>query len=467
MTQRAEKMSDTLTMNDSWQERAAPAIRRGECPTLAKPMVTGDGLLARLRPLDPSLALDQMKALAEAAGRFGNGILEVTARGSLQIRGVCEDTVAPLESAIHAAGITPATGVAIETGPLSGVDPDELVDTRPLSVELRAAIAGHQPALMLAPKLAITLDGGGRFHLGDIASDIKATAFRESGGQIHFMLSVGGDGRTARRIAIREERQLVPAIMSVLELLASNGPATRGKDLDSDALTALFTYNPEVARIALPGHAPLPAGLHELAHQGMVLGLALPYCQIDATDLIACLDQLKGLGASEIRLAPGHGLFVLGLSKGNIERAAQAARASGFWISTDEPRQHVALCAGARGCASAYYDTRAVAEAVMAAAPELLDGSFFLHLSGCAKGCAHPARAALTLAGTPTGYGLVVNGAASSPPDAYIAASDLKPALQGLASLLKRSMETGETVRDCLARLGANRIAAALQLDLK
>ena len=62
-------------------------MRRGACPTLGRPMRTGDGLLARLRPEDCRLTLAQLRAVARGADTFGNGILEVTARGSLQIRG--------------------------------------------------------------------------------------------------------------------------------------------------------------------------------------------------------------------------------------------------------------------------------------------------------------------------------------------------------------------------------------------
>jgi precorrin-3B synthase len=71
----------------------------------------------------------------------------------------------------------------------------------------------------------------------------------------------------------------------------------------------------------------------------------------------------------------------------------------------------------------------------------------------------------LTLAGAPSGYGLVVNGAASDAPALYIAANDLGIALERLASLVAGAKETGETISDCLERLGPARIVAALKLD--
>ncbi len=63
--------------------------RRGACPGLSVPMPTGDGLLARLMPTGP-VRLDAFRALCASARRHGNGTIEVTARGSLQVRGLSE-----------------------------------------------------------------------------------------------------------------------------------------------------------------------------------------------------------------------------------------------------------------------------------------------------------------------------------------------------------------------------------------
>jgi precorrin-3B synthase len=52
-------------------------------------MVTGDGLLARITPSSP-ISLDAFVTLCEAAQAHGNGIMEVTQRGSLQVRGLSQ-----------------------------------------------------------------------------------------------------------------------------------------------------------------------------------------------------------------------------------------------------------------------------------------------------------------------------------------------------------------------------------------
>ena len=78
---------------------------------------------------------------ANRPARHGNGIMEVTARGSLQIRGLTAESAPLLAAEVDALGIAVRTGVPVETGPLAGLDPEEIADPRPLAERIRA---GHR-----------------------------------------------------------------------------------------------------------------------------------------------------------------------------------------------------------------------------------------------------------------------------------------------------------------------------------
>jgi precorrin-3B synthase len=458
-------------MTFSQRPPASAFVRRGECPTLQKPMLTGDGLLARLRPLDNRLSIAQLRAIAEAAAHFGNGIVEITARGSLQVRGLRAETVAAFEAAILATAIVVPQGVGVETPPLAGLDLDEAIDVRPLATALRTAIMRHEPGFVLAPKLAVTLDGGGRFHLGGVDVDVKASAFRDVDGVVRFRLMIPagravrrGDGG-ARLVAVVDAAGVVGAVLRILEAIAELGPAARGRDLDLPTLEGGADERPPSplaglfsCRTGVPTQSPDDA-------RSTVLGLVFAYCQARSDDLLAFCDAADAAGAGDIRLAPGHGLFVAGLSGEAAIGLRQTAAARGFITDPGDNRRAIALCAGSRGCVSGHYDTRALAEAIRRGAPDLIDGSFDLHLSGCAKGCAHPAPSLLTLVGAREGYGLVVNGAASDTPSAYIADSDIETALQRLNDWVRQKKISGESVADCLGRSGADAIADAVRLD--
>ena len=93
--------------------------RRGACPSLDAPMQTGDGLLARLRVAGGRLTPAALGKLASIAGSFGNGAIEITARGNLQVRGLRAAGAAPFARAVEAVvGIE--RGLVVETPPLAG-----------------------------------------------------------------------------------------------------------------------------------------------------------------------------------------------------------------------------------------------------------------------------------------------------------------------------------------------------------
>lgn len=97
---------------------------KGWCPTTAKAMRSGDGLLVRLKPgfgrFDPAAGL----RIADIARRFGNGAIDLTRRGSLQLRGIRESEHAALIEAAVAQGLACAdeTDLRIALDPFGGAD---------------------------------------------------------------------------------------------------------------------------------------------------------------------------------------------------------------------------------------------------------------------------------------------------------------------------------------------------------
>jgi precorrin-3B synthase len=436
------------------------SLVRGACPSLAAPMRTGDGLLVRFRAVDPALSIQQIRLLAEAAANHGNGLIEITSRGSLQLRGLREAAVSALDAEIVAAGIVPGSGIAIEIPPLSGLDPTELADARVMAEGLRKAIADVSlPAL--APKLSIIVDGSGRIGLGSIPADVRLTATRRGDGASEWLVAVGGAGQSERRIAVLSDEGAVSAIMEILRSLADIGPRARGRDLPVDRLR-LPSLEAELIEVAESGTASVsPIGLHDLGLTELVLGLRLPYGQIHSAELTAFIDRAEQCGVYEVRPAPEHSLMLVGIQPEALDSVKLAAANFGFSMSPNDSRNRIHTCAGTGGCASALYDTKALAAQVLATSA-LLDGSTTIHLSGCSKGCAHPARSSLTFVGAPMDYGLVVNGSASDEPVAYIHQNDLKSVLDDISRLVLNEKDAGESVHACLTRLGGDHIARAL-----
>ena len=73
----------------------APIIK-GYCPGALRPMMSGDGLVVRIRPFHGRLTSSQARTIAQLAQRHGNGLMDLSARGNIQLRGVTQEQMAPL-----------------------------------------------------------------------------------------------------------------------------------------------------------------------------------------------------------------------------------------------------------------------------------------------------------------------------------------------------------------------------------
>jgi precorrin-3B synthase len=439
--------------------------RRGLCPALSAPMQTGDGLLVRLAPTG-TMALEALAGLCAAARIHGNGIIEVTARGSIQVRGLNSASVPAFARALAVLDFDGADPVPIVTDPLAGLTGDEVVDASMLATDLQRALAAAPFIGGLAPKVSVVVDGGGTVHLDGVAADIRLCAETGLEGP-QFHVALGGDAATAAPIGsvVREH-----AIEAAVRLLA--GIAARGREARAHSIIRAEGTGALRATVAdLLNDAPAPRvrppaepiGSHRLRDGHIALGLGLAFGHTDATALLQLIETVQGAGADGIRMAPGHALLVIGLESALVPTLSVAAAQLGFVVQPDDPRRYVAACAGMPLCASAHVETRARAPEIAAAAASLLDGSLMIHLSGCAKGCAHPRKAALTIAGDHAGCGVIVDGSACATPLGTMTPDGLPSGFARLAHQIEYMRQPGERAAETLSRLGAARIVAILR----
>ncbi|HET7718304.1 MAG TPA: precorrin-3B synthase [Bauldia sp.] len=431
-----------------------PLARRNVCPTIARPILTGDGLLARLPPVGP-LSGEAIRAVCDAARTFGNGIVEITARGSIQVRGLAESATAPFVEALAAVGIVDAQP-AILAGPLSGLDQDEVMDVRPLVRAIRDAVETERIGTRLAPKTSIVLDGGGSLHLDAIDADLRLVAT----GAARFTLIVGGTAATGKLVGTVSAGDAVSTALILLRMIADAGPSARGRDLDPAAVLAAIGAH---ATNPPPRRPPArPVGVHALRDGRFALGVGLPFGQTDTATLAALVDTSTDGGAAAFVPAEGRTLLAIGIARERVAGCRERAAELGFVVRSDDPRRAVVACAGAPACAAGMMPARAVAPAVAAEAAPILDGSVTVHVSGCAKGCAHPRAAALTFVGSEHGARLVIAGRADSATAVGLTDGDLPAAVARLAASVGAARRPGETAAEVIDRLGADGVAAAI-----
>ncbi|MBS7704466.1 hypothetical protein [Chelatococcus asaccharovorans] len=153
--------------------------RRGWCPGALRPMATGDGLIVRLRLTAGFLPVGTARLIADLAARHGNGLIDLSSRANLQLRGVTETSLDPLLDELAQAGLldeSPAHEAArnVLASPLSDCDPTALCDARSAARALEAALMGQgegvsDPRRGLPPPLTPPRKGEGR-GAGEISS---------------------------------------------------------------------------------------------------------------------------------------------------------------------------------------------------------------------------------------------------------------------------------------------------------
>jgi precorrin-3B synthase len=400
--------------------------RRGACPGLFTPIETGDGLLVRMRPRG-TISLTAFGKLAAAALEHGNGVVEVTARSAIQVRGLNGASAPRFAAAVAALGIGADDGIAILTDPLAGVTAHEVVDALEFADALRAALASIDSSL--ARKISVAIDGGGKLSLDSIAADIRLRAVTAGS----FRLSVDGDASSAVELGLVGAENAVEAVTRLLKVVAERGCGTRVRDiLRPEGPARLISRIADLliggAASSVPQRRSEAIGPNPLGDGAFAYGVGLPFGHTDAALLQALNRAAQCAGACGWRTAH-RTLLAIGLARDACRVFAGEAATLDFIVHADDPRRRVIACAGAPACSCGHIAARALAPRIAAAAAPLVGDRSVIHLSGCAKGCAHPAPAALTVVGTAGGCALIKNGTARERPFASVAAEQVPEAV--------------------------------------
>ena len=158
--------------------------------------------MCRLRIPNGILRAAQFAGVADIAERYGGGYAHVTTRANLQIREIgAHDAVAAIE-AVQDFGLcsrgSGADNIRNVTGtPTAGIDPQELIDTRPYAREWHFHILNDRSLYGLPRKFNVAFDGAGTIAVLEDTNDIgfQAVAVKEGFGLapgIWFRLCLGG-----------------------------------------------------------------------------------------------------------------------------------------------------------------------------------------------------------------------------------------------------------------------------------
>ena len=424
-----------------------PPRRRGMCPGVLAPMEVGDGLLVRVRVPAGVLPAAAATRIAELGRRYGNGLVDLSHRGNLQLRGVATADMAALIAELRALGYVSedAESEAVRnvlTSPTAGLDGTAVLDVRPYALALDARLAADRDLHRLPPKFGWLVDGGGQATLFDSSTDVRFDAGAGAVNGPLFRVGLGGDFEKAALLGhcrpddlVELAAALARTFLELRQTLAEPPRRMAGlvKALGLEALRERVVGMLTGPHPSHAAHGPLPSSAsqerelqsppppsgggsgwgqtsptrHFLGPQSSWLGVAFPFGRLD-------VHRLEALAAltHEIRITPWRALLLAAPQEGAAEKAA----AFGGILDHGDIRLKLTACSGVTGCDVGSTDTHADGLAIAERSAGLLEAVRMVHVSGCAKGCAHPGAADVTLTAREGVYDVALNAAPGGTP---------------------------------------------------
>ena len=396
-------------------------LKKGWCPGALRPMMARDGLLVRLRITGGIISSRLARKVAELATAHGNGLLDLSGRANLQMRGVREEALPSLLDGLRTVDVVDddPRGEAVRNvlaNPLAGLGCGP--DIRPLTAALEARLSADAELYGLPTKFGFLLDDGNLPTLAEVPADVR---FDWVESKQAFAVRLGGPRAAAAFAGWCEADALVPRAIAlartVVRLQSGTERPRRMRalldHLDHPSQCALFGLATDTHLDDLrPSRSVV--GLQEFGGVG-TLGLAAPFGRLDAAMLDRAAQIADDGGTTAVRLTPWRTILVplAHATPCRRENLVRRGAAAGFIVDARDPRLQVAACVGAAGCDRGTTPTHQDAAALADLAPigEASHGPT-LHVSGCEKGCARPSRSAITLVGSAGRYDLVRDGRA-------------------------------------------------------
>jgi ferredoxin-nitrite reductase len=379
--------------------------------------------MCRLRMPNGILAHWQFAGVADLAERYGGGYGHVTTRANLQVREIEAKNAVAMVEAVQDLGLcsrgSGADNIRNVTGsPTAGIDPQELIDTRPYAREWHFHILNERALYGLPRKFNVGFDGGGIIPVLEDTNDIGFQAVEVKEGcevapGVWFRLMIGGI--TGHRDFARETGVVVkPADATkvadaIVRVFIDHGDRTdRTKArlkyvIDRFGLDKVLGLVEEklgrkLDRVAGGAFAPRPP-FDRTAHIGVHpqkqpdrnwVGVVLPVGKMTADQMRGFAQIARDLGDGDIRLTVWQNLIISGVHSESMKAAQARIEALGLSTSTNAIRAGLVACTGNVGCKFAASDTKRHAEEIArwCESRVALDGPVNIHLTGCHHSCA-------------------------------------------------------------------------------
>ena len=416
---------------------------------------TQSSYMCRLRIPNGILKHWQFAGVADLAENFGGPYAHVTTRANLQLREIEPKNAINVIEGLQDLGLcsrgSGADNIRNVTGTsTAGVDPHELLDTRPYAKAWHFHILNDRSLYGLPRKFNVAFDGAGRVATLEETNDIAFQAVEVRDGfsvepGVYFRLGLGGiTGHMdfARDTGvILKPQEAVEVADAILRVFIENGDRTnRNKArlkyvLDAWGFEKFLAAVEEklgrkLVRVPADAIAPRPAydrlahiGVHAQKQGGLNwIGVVLKLGRLSPEQMRGLAKIAADYGDGDIRLTVWQNLLISGIADADVATAIAAIEALGLAVTASALRAGLIACTGATGCRFAAAHTKENAEEIAAWCETRvsLNTPVNIHLTGCHHSCAQHYIGDIGLIGarvpvnddgdTVDGYHLLVGG---------------------------------------------------------
>ena len=382
-----------------------------------------DSYMCRLRMPNGILKHWQLAGLADLAESCGGGYSHVTTRANLQIREILPKDAVRLIEGIQDLGLCSrgagADNIRNVTGtPTAGIDPQELLDTRPYAREWHFHILNDRSLYGLPRKFNVGFDGAGKIAVLEDTNDIAFSAVEVKDGHgiepgIWFRLGIGGitghkDFAKATGIIVKPDdaTRVADAIVRVFidtgdrtnRLKARLKYVLDSMGVDNFMLAVEERLGRKLTRAPEEAITPRPVfdrmahiGAHRQKQDGLNwIGVVLPVGKLTADQMRGLAKIAQDLGDGDIRLTVWQNLLLSGVRDESVALAIAAIEKLGLSVTASQIRAGLVACTGNTGCKFAASNTKLHAASIAAwCEPRVdVDTPLNIHLTGCHHSCA-------------------------------------------------------------------------------